>query len=296
MIGDGDGWVQCSMGHRHWGRFGAAGLLISTRRRAILQHRAPWTHEGDKWGLPGGARDSDEDPTSTAQREALEEAGLPASSSRPVALSIEDHGGWSYTTVLAGPVGRPRPHAANAESTEIRWWPKSEIAGLDLHHGLAANWTRLRRLIRPLRVVVDTRSAAHFAGWLAEGAQHDDLDSVIRRGIDCGLVTHRPGPRESLRLLPAFDLIGRHGGNDRRGHVADPPAGPRPWWHDNRTFVTISAFADTGAIAALVEHVVRDRLPTSQVIVVSTDRALGSRLPVAARIRPPEWLTELLVS
>ena len=30
MQGDGDGWVECSLGHRHWGRFGAAGLLLHT--------------------------------------------------------------------------------------------------------------------------------------------------------------------------------------------------------------------------------------------------------------------------
>ena len=60
-MGDGDGWVQCALGHRHWGRFGAAGLLVNADRDFVLQHRAPWTHEGGTWGLPGGARDSHED-------------------------------------------------------------------------------------------------------------------------------------------------------------------------------------------------------------------------------------------
>ena len=26
--GDGDGWIECGLGHRHWGLFGAAGLLL----------------------------------------------------------------------------------------------------------------------------------------------------------------------------------------------------------------------------------------------------------------------------
>ena len=68
--GDGNGWVVCALGHRHWGRFGAAGLLLTDGRRVLLQHRAAWTHEGDTWAVPGGARDSHEDPITAALREA----------------------------------------------------------------------------------------------------------------------------------------------------------------------------------------------------------------------------------
>ena len=28
MDGDGNGWVECGLGHRHWGIHGAAGLLV----------------------------------------------------------------------------------------------------------------------------------------------------------------------------------------------------------------------------------------------------------------------------
>ncbi len=27
---DGDGWTECTLGHHHWGRYGAAGLLAVT--------------------------------------------------------------------------------------------------------------------------------------------------------------------------------------------------------------------------------------------------------------------------
>src|ERR1700749_3300912 len=118
MSGDGNGWVICGRGHRHWGRFGAAGILVTDGARVLLQHRAPWTHEGGTWALPGGARDRHEDPTSTALREAGQEAAIGAESVRPIAMRVEDHGGWSYTTVLARPVGAIVPRAANAESTE----------------------------------------------------------------------------------------------------------------------------------------------------------------------------------
>jgi 8-oxo-dGTP diphosphatase len=32
---DGDGWIECTCGSKHWGKFGAAGLLIF-RDGAIL--------------------------------------------------------------------------------------------------------------------------------------------------------------------------------------------------------------------------------------------------------------------
>src|ERR1700712_5042607 len=79
--GDGDGWVVSDTGSAHWGRFGAAGLLLRAPRpdgspAVLLQHRAPWSHQGGTWGLPGGARDSHESPEEAAVREAHEEAGL----------------------------------------------------------------------------------------------------------------------------------------------------------------------------------------------------------------------------
>ena len=70
-------------GAHYWGKHGAAGLLLVAPRgdgtaAVLLQHRAPWSHQGGTWGLPGGARDSDETPKQAAEREAHEEAGLSA--------------------------------------------------------------------------------------------------------------------------------------------------------------------------------------------------------------------------
>jgi 8-oxo-dGTP pyrophosphatase MutT (NUDIX family) len=144
VSGDGNGWVICSLGHRHWGRFGAAGLLISDGTRVVLQHRAPWTHEGGTWGLPGGARDSHEDVVTAALREAAEESALDPASVRPFDEWVDDHGGWSYTTVVAEALAELRPHAANAESVEIRWWSIAEVSALPLHSGFASAWPVLR--------------------------------------------------------------------------------------------------------------------------------------------------------
>ena len=147
MSGDGNGWTYCTLGHKHWGRFGAAGVLITDGTRVMLQHRAPWTHEGGTWAVPGGARDSHEDAVTAALREAAEEANLDPKVIEPFGEWIDDHGGWTYTTVVAHALTTLQPHAANAESLEVRWWPIADVAGLPLHAGFATAWPRLRDLL-----------------------------------------------------------------------------------------------------------------------------------------------------
>ena len=103
-LGDGDGWTRCALGHRHWGIFGAAGLLLRHAdagvERVLLQHRALWSHHGGTWGVLGGARNSGETAAYAAQREAAEEAGVVPDSYAVVGEFVDDHGGWSYTTVV----------------------------------------------------------------------------------------------------------------------------------------------------------------------------------------------------
>jgi 8-oxo-dGTP diphosphatase len=149
---DGNGWVSCRCGQRHWGRHGAAGLLLVTTgppSRVLLQLRAEWTHQGGTWALPGGARDSHEDAVGAALREADEEAGAD-----PAALQVlgelpgVDHGDWRYTYVLA----LARPHLAvrarNAESAELRWVPLALVVDLDLHPALRSAWPVLSAAIQ----------------------------------------------------------------------------------------------------------------------------------------------------
>lgn len=147
--GDGDGWVDCACGQLHWGVFGAAGLLLRHRDRdgttwVLLQHRAPWSHHGDTWGLPGGARMSTETPWQAAVREADEEAGVDGALVRVVTTYVVDHGPWSYTTVIADVDERFPARATGAESVEVRWVPMDEVTSLTLHPGLAAAWLELR--------------------------------------------------------------------------------------------------------------------------------------------------------
>lgn len=142
MRGDGDGWVFCDAGHRHWGRFGAAGLLLHHGGRVLLAHRAEWSHHGGTWGIPGGARNSDESARAAALRETAEETGLDTALVAVDGESTDDHGGWSYVTVHATlTTAEPLPLTpADAESTELRWTPVGEVTALALHPGFAAFW------------------------------------------------------------------------------------------------------------------------------------------------------------
>lgn len=151
--GDGDGWVVCDAGHRHWGRFGAAGLLVRHGDRVLLAHRAAWSHHGDTWGIPGGARDSGETAREAALREASEEAGLAPEAVVVDGESLDDHGGWSYVTVhasLAGGAGEPPAlEPADAESTELRWTALDQVGCLPLHPGFAAFWADAAPTVKP---------------------------------------------------------------------------------------------------------------------------------------------------
>ena len=153
--GDGDGWVISATGAHYWGRHGAAGLLLRALRpdgtaAVLLQHRAPWSHQGGTWALPGGARDSDETPEDAAVREAHEEAGLSREQVRvrgevvtAVVGSADGGPPWSYTTVIADAPSLLET-VPNRESSELRWVAEDEVDDLPLHPGFAASWQTLR--------------------------------------------------------------------------------------------------------------------------------------------------------
>lgn len=144
---DGDGWLECSLGHRHWGRYGAAGLLaVAPGPYVLLQHRAAWSHEGDTWGVPGGARASVETAEQAARRETVEETRLDLSALVVHAEHVADHGTWSYTTFV-GSLPERLAVVPERESLELRWVPIGGVADLPLHSAFAAAWPVLRRLL-----------------------------------------------------------------------------------------------------------------------------------------------------
>jgi 8-oxo-dGTP diphosphatase len=143
-VTDGDGWFECALGHRHWGRFGAAGLLaVAPGPYVLLQHRAPWSHGGDTWGVPGGARARSESAEQAARRETVEETGLDLSDLVLHATHVVDHGTWSYTTFV-GTLPARLPVVADRESVDLQWVPVDEVT---THKAFAQAWPELRRLL-----------------------------------------------------------------------------------------------------------------------------------------------------
>ncbi|HET6706490.1 NUDIX hydrolase [Amycolatopsis sp.] len=164
-------FVRCSCGHVHWGRYGAAGLLlVDPARGVLLQRRAWWVHHGRTWALPGGAIEAGETAVGAAAREAFEEVSVPAEAFRAVSASVVDHGDWSYTTVLALADGA-EARVANTESAEVRWVDPDDVPGYPLHRDFAAAWPHLRaRVGQELVLVVD---AANVVGSRPDGWWRD---------------------------------------------------------------------------------------------------------------------------
>jgi len=149
-----DGWTTCALGHRHWGRAGAAGLFLHRAggdgSEVLLQHRASWSHHGDTWGTPGGALHAGEPAHVGALREAREELGLLSDDVVLGPSSVDDHGGWSYTTVLAQPARSIEPGdlRLDGESNGVAWIPLRRFGEVPLHPGLAASLGRVLSLLR----------------------------------------------------------------------------------------------------------------------------------------------------
>ena len=178
---NGDGWVRCRDGQDRWGRFGAAGLLLrapDAQRRplVLMQHRAPWTHHGDLWGLPGGARNRDETAVATALREAAEEAALDLDRVRVRGELVDHPGGdaWSFTSVVADAT-EPLAVRPNPECIQLSWIPEREVTGLNLHPAFAADWPALR--VTQIGLVVD---AANVVGSRPDGWWRDRAGAAER--------------------------------------------------------------------------------------------------------------------
>ena len=294
---DGDGWVECAQGHRHWGRFGAAGLLLhrpshagpgergtgSSAGAVLLQHRAAWSHHGGTWGLLGGARHSDEATVTAALREAGEEGGLDAAAVKVHGEYVDAHGGWSYATALARTAGDVPARPTGAESIDVTWVEVDDVEALPLHPGFAESWPLLRPALFPLRVVVD---AANVVGSRPDGWWRDRAGATRRligrceRLVTTGVVTEGlPGGLDlpvSARWWPAVTVV-----VEGAARPALDAAGP--------VAVHVAAGSGDDAIVDLVTAAMEG------ILVVTADRHLRDRVRAAgATVIGPRWLNDLL--
>jgi 8-oxo-dGTP diphosphatase len=304
---DGNGWVRCELGHRHWGRFGAAGLLAFVAGGPVLlQRRTWWSHHGGTWGLPGGARDSHESALAAALREAAEECGVPPDAVRPRGVFTDDHGGWSYTTVLAEAEKPFAVHSDDDETDEVAWVPEQDVTALELHPGLAAHWAELRRELSPVTIIVD---GANVVGSRPDGWWRDRAGAATRlRDQLAALVTQgmTEPPDDMKQPALAADRAPDAGGRGRRDRAGDGRTRMR-WLPDvvlvvegaarpaaaaaGNSPVRVVAAQGSGddTIAALAAQTAGRR------IAVTADRELRQRCVAAgASVAGPGWLLALL--
>ncbi len=271
MRADGDGWVDCLLGHRHWGKYGAAGLLLYTvtdgETFVLLQHRAEWCHHGDTWGIPGGARDSHETTVQAALREAAEEAGIDGEKLSIHRESIDDHGGWSYTTVVAH-AGQQLATSPNDESLELRWQRLAATDGLALHPGFGGTWTSVRA--EPVRLLVDL---ANVVGSRPDGWWRDRAGASTRRLAEIGRLTGGMVSLPSGRDGVVVEITAVTEGQAR---TATAPSTVR--------VVPAKGSGDDTLVALAHEQHATD------LVVVTADRGLAARLPAPAKVVGPSWL------
>ncbi|MGH3808557.1 MAG: NUDIX hydrolase [Pseudonocardiaceae bacterium] len=274
---DGDGWAHCCDGRRRWGRFGAAGLLLRApdaqgRPLVLMQHRAPWTHYGDLWGMPGGARHRDETPVQAALREAVEEAAVEPGRVRVRGAMVEHPGGdaWSFTAVVAD-VTEPLAVQPNHESTELAWVPEPEVAALDLHPAFAASWPSLR--VAGVVLVVD---AANVVGSRPDGWWRDRAGAAERllREVAAAGPGVLPLPHRGFGWVTRPVLV-LEGVAARAPDVAGVEVVRAPGSGDNTIVDIVRSAGDP-------------------VIVVTADRSLRARLPPHARPLSPTTLLSWL--
>jgi ADP-ribose pyrophosphatase len=141
-------WVWCRCGRRHYGPYGAAGLvLINDLGQVLLAHRSEFVHFAGTWSFPGGALEEGETPADAALRELHEEIGVP-----PTVVSVVttvagmDHEVWRYTYVLArlNAQWTDVPFAPNWETEAVAWLTPDAFDSVPLHPDLAADLPTLR--------------------------------------------------------------------------------------------------------------------------------------------------------
>jgi 8-oxo-dGTP diphosphatase len=300
---DGNGWVRCALGHRHWGKFGAAGLLAyaggPAGMQVLLQQRTWWSHHGGTWGLPGGAADSHESPVEAALREAAEECGVPVDAVVVRGIYLDDHGGWAYHTVFGSAAAPFEAYSASDETDDVAWVPVADVAALDLHPGLAAHWAELSEGLQPVTVIVD---AANVVGSRPDGWWRDRpgaarrlvaaVTALAARGVpDLPAELRVPAP---ARWFPEFVVVLEGQARAAASGSAGPGgaagfAGAAGSAGAAGVRVVSAPGSGDDTIAKLAGDLAGRRL------VVTADRELRSRCEAAgALVTGPRWLTNLL--
>jgi 8-oxo-dGTP pyrophosphatase MutT (NUDIX family) len=292
-VHDGNGWTRCGRGHRHWGRHGAAGLLIAAPDQAgnptvLLQQRSWWGSHGGAWGPPGGARDSHESVVRAALREAIEECAIDPRPVRVHGVLTDDHGGWTYQTVLASTVVPLAAAAVSEETSEVAWVQVAEVERLRLHPGFAGQWPALRTALSPPTVIVDAANVmgSRPDGWWRDraGAARrlcDQIADLAQDGV-AGL-PESAGVPPLERWFPRFIVV-----LEGAAKAAASGIGGSAQTDPQVRIVQATGSGDDEIVRLAAEV-------AGPCLVVTADRELRARCEAAgASLAGPRWLLDLL--
>ena len=188
---------------------------------------------------------------------------------------VDDHGGWSYTTVYADSA-TALDTVPNEESAELSWLPVPSVDALDLHPGFGHTWPQVR--LPALQLVVD---AANVVGSVPDGWWKDRsgaAERLRRRLAPLISTTLRIG--DSSGVVSAVHLVVE---GAARAATIEPPV---------RAVVTDGSGDD--AVVAKATDLVNTG---HEIVVVTSDRELAQRvksLDAGIRVEGARWLIERL--
>ncbi len=237
-----------------------------------------------------------------ALREAAEECAFPPDAVRIRGMLRDDHGGWSYQTVIAE-ADEPLPvRRASSEIAEAAWVAVEEVDRLPLHPGFREQWPVLRDALAPLSVIVDVANVmgSRADGWWRDRAGaarrlHGELAALSARGVASlpgemastapeGAVPPQAAVAAIERWFPDLVLVleGAARAAARDDGTAPVPGGPGL---GSRVRLVAAAGSGDDTIAKLARDLPGRRL------VVTADRELRRRCVAAgASVTGPRWL------
>lgn len=274
--------VDCGCGSRHWGRYGAAGVLAfrnPDRDHVLLQHRAHWTLDGGTWGIPGGALHAHEHPIAGAAREATEELSLEPGA-RVRATHRLAHPDWSYTTLVAEASAGQQALVANPESLDAQWVAVGEVGNVNLMPAFRSAWPTLRELARPIHLVCDI---ANIMGSVPDGWWRDPHGAAARfltrinealsdRGLPAAALSRSNPARDvDIRYFPDVTAVVEGKARDAEPeHTADPALG--------MTMPIVAMRSAPYGDDAIVEATHSALESGANTVVITSDRELSRRV------------------
>jgi len=223
---------------------------------------------------------------------------MPAEAVSARGILLDDHGGWSYQTVVAA-APRPFPvRAVSSETSNASWVAAEQVAALDLHPGFAAWWPVLRETLLPLTIIVDAANVmgSRPDGWWRDraGAARRLRDQLVELAAEGVAALPETMQVPALELwYPEFVLVVE---GAARSVAAVHAAGPRRRGPGSASGGELGpaggrvrVIAAPGSGDDTIAEVAADQ--EGRRLVVTADRELRARCEAAgASVTGPRWL------